>query len=322
VLEDELRRIAKIVGSNITSSVSGDGSPLYRAALHLPLQGGKRMRPFLVAKACEAVGGTVEGAVPAATAIELLHNFTLVHDDIMDNDLLRRGVPTVHTLWGLPLGILAGDLLFAEAFEVMLSSKGEPERRRRAASILARAMIVLSEGQYMDMSFESRVDVSEVEYLDMVYRKTGALFQAAGELGGVMGGGDERSIASLGAYGKNLGVGFQIFDDYLGMTSSEEVLGKSVGNDIREGKKTLIVIKTLQTPAGELLLSSLGKKSASDTEIETLVKSIKAEGVLDYVRGRASSYVNAAKAAVSNLSESTARAQLIELAEYAVSRSK
>jgi geranylgeranyl diphosphate synthase type I len=302
--------------------LKGNGSPLYKAAAHLPIQGGKRMRPFLVIKACQAVGGKVEDAVAAASAIELLHNFTLVHDDIMDNDLLRRGVPTVHTLWGIPVAILAGDLLFAESLHVLLSGNGDPERLRRSAEILTRSTIALSEGQYMDMSFESRAEVSEEEYVDMVYRKTGALFQAGGEMGGVMGGGDDRSVKLLGTYGRNMGIGFQIFDDYLGMTSSENVLGKSVGNDIREGKKTLIVIRAMQTSARDNLLGVLGKKDATDSEIVSLLEVLKEQGVLDYVFKKAKNYVDKARTAILGLPQSPARATLSELADYAISREK
>ena len=194
--------------------------------MHLPAQGGKRMRPFVVVKSCEAVGGKGEDALPAATAVELIHNFTLIHDDIMDNDYLRRGMPTVHTIWGAPIGILSGDLLFAKAFNALLSGGSDCERSRRSAEILAKATITLSEGQNMDMEFETRIDASEAEYLDMTFKKTGALFQASAEMGGVLGGGDERSICLLSEYGRNIGIGFQIFDDYLGMISREEIRGK------------------------------------------------------------------------------------------------
>ncbi|MBM5805389.1 MAG: polyprenyl synthetase family protein [Candidatus Verstraetearchaeota archaeon] len=317
-----MKKVAALVGEAIKKSLAGDGSQLYKAAIHLPIQGGKRMRPFLVVKSCEAVGGEAKDALPAATAVELVHNFTLIHDDIMDRDLLRRGVPTVHTVWGVPMGILSGDLLFAEAFNVLLSGGVDCERLRRSAEILAKATVVLSEGQNMDMAFESRIDVSEAEYLDMIYRKTGALFQASAEMGGVMGGGDERSIRLLGEYGRNMGIGFQIFDDYLGMTSKEEVLGKSVGNDIREGKKTLIVIMALASLARGQLLKVLGKKTASDSEIAKLLESMGRHGVLEYVYGKAEAYISKATVAISKLPSSPARDALMDLAKYAISRKK
>jgi geranylgeranyl diphosphate synthase type I len=322
MLEDEIKKIAKLIEASIKKSLTGDCSLLYKAAVHLPLQGGKRMRPFVVVKSCEAVGGKVKDALSAATAVELVHNFTLIHDDIMDNDYLRRGLPTVHTLWGMPVGILSGDLLFAKAFNVLLSGGGNRERSRRSAEILAKATITLSEGQNMDMEFESRTDVSETEYINMIDKKTGALFQASAEMGGVVGGGDEHSISQLSEYGRNMGIGFQIFDDYLGMASKEEVLGKSVGNDIREGKKTLIVIKTLASPAKSQLLKVLGKKNASNSEITNVLDSMRRLGVLDYVYNKAGTYIRKATIAISNFPQSSAKEALKELAQYSISRKK
>jgi geranylgeranyl diphosphate synthase type I len=322
MLEDEIDKVARAVNTRIQNALKGDGSRLYKAAAHLPLQGGKRMRPFMVVKSCEAVGGKMEDAIVAATAVELLHNFTLVHDDIMDNDMLRRGVPTVHTLYGGPVSILAGDLLFALSLELILATRGDPSKVRRAASTLAQATVTLSEGQHMDMDFETRSDVEEKEYLEMVYKKTGALFQAAGEVGAILGGGTGREIRLLGDCGMNMGIAFQIFDDYLGVTSSEEVLGKSVGNDIREGKKTLIVIKTLETPARGRMLKLLGNKDASNKEISELFMDIKNVGVLDYAIGMAERHIHRAKASLMALPSSSARSQLQELVDYAIKRKK
>jgi geranylgeranyl diphosphate synthase type I len=322
MLDNEVSKVAVAVGKEIQTRLEAHRSRLYAAAAHLPLQGGKRMRPFMVVKSCEAVGGKLGDAIAAAAAIELLHNFTLVHDDMMDNDTLRRGKPTVHTLYGAPTAILAGDLLFAESLDLLLTSGGDPERLRKAASAMTRATIVLSEGQHMDMEFEGKKFVTEAEYLDMVYKKTGALFQAAGEMGAILGGGSQEEVMLLGECGKHLGIAFQIFDDYLGMTSTEEVLGKSVGNDIREGKKTLIVIKSLDTPAKEKTLKLLGKKDASDSEINELVQAFKLLGIMEYVLDKAKGHVRRAKASLMKLSETEARSQLLELVELSVSRKK
>ncbi|MDH5811965.1 MAG: polyprenyl synthetase family protein, partial [Candidatus Methanomethylicaceae archaeon] len=178
MIEDKIRQVASLIDPLLKDSLYGSDN-LHKAALYLPSQGGKRMRAFLVVKSCELAGGNVKLALPAAAAIEVLHNFTLIHDDIMDHDLLRRGVPTVHKLWGVPMGILAGDLLFAKAFNILLSAEVEPERLRRAAQIMSESAVSLSEGQSMDMEFESRLDVSEDEYLLMVTKKTASLFEAS-----------------------------------------------------------------------------------------------------------------------------------------------
>ncbi|MDD1776349.1 MAG: polyprenyl synthetase family protein [Candidatus Methanomethylicus sp.] len=322
MLEESIRKTAEAVDLLIEASLMGNGSPLYKSAYHLPSQGGKRMRPFLVVKSCELSGGDVRKALPAAASVELLHNFTLVHDDIMDNDLLRRGSPTVHTVWGIPMAILSGDLLFAKAFEVLLAGTVSSDALRRSGQVLAEATVRLSEGQSLDMSFEDQLEVSEAEYLEMISGKTAALFEACAKIGCIIAGGNEDAIKSLGRYGWNMGMAFQIFDDYLGLTSKEEVLGKSVGNDIREGKKTLIVIKTLETSVKEPLIRLLGQKNASDADLTSLISEIKSHGILDYVRGKAVFYVESANSSISGFPDSPAKDELIELAEYTIMRRK
>ncbi|MCX8181594.1 MAG: polyprenyl synthetase family protein [Candidatus Methanomethyliaceae archaeon] len=321
MIEDKIRQVASLIDPLLKNSLSGSDN-LHKAALYLPSQGGKRMRAFLVVKSCELVGGDVKLALPAAAAIEVLHNFTLIHDDIMDHDLLRRGVPTVHTLWGVPMGILAGDFLFAKAFNILLSTNVEPDRIRCAAQIMSESAVSLSEGQSMDMEFESKLDVSEEDYLLMVTKKTASLFEASAEIGAIIGGGDPNLISLLGEYGRNLGVGFQIFDDYLGLTSKEEILGKSIGNDIREGKKTLIIIRSINSPLRERTLSLLGKRYASDEEIAELVNALRREGIDDYVLKKAKLHIDLAIRALSILPDSPAKQDLVELARYAISRIK
>ncbi|MEM3433349.1 MAG: polyprenyl synthetase family protein [Candidatus Methanomethyliaceae archaeon] len=321
MIEDKIRQVASLIDPLLKDSLYGSDN-LHKAALYLPSQGGKRMRAFLVVKSCELAGGNVKLALPAAAAIEVLHNFTLIHDDIMDHDLLRRGVPTVHKLWGVPMGILAGDLLFAKAFSILLSAEVEPERLRRAAQIMSESAVSLSEGQSMDMEFESRLDVSEDEYLLMVTKKTASLFEASAKIGATIGGGRPNLISLLGEYGRNLGVGFQIFDDYLGLTSKEEVLGKSVGNDIREGKMTLIVIRSLNSPLRERILSLLGKKYASDEELTKLVDALRREGIDNYVLKKANFHIDLAIRALSSIPDSPTKQDLVELARYAISRIK
>lgn len=322
MIESKLKQISSLIDPIIRNCLDGTDI-VYRAAYHLPSHGGKRLRPFLVIKSCELVGGNFEKAIFAAAAVELLHNFTLIHDDIMDNDVLRRGIPTVHTLWGTSMGILAGDLLFAKAFQVLLSSPNiNYDCLIKAAKIMADATVTISEGQSLDMAFEAKIDVSEEEYLTMVYKKTGALFKACAEIGGLIGGGDEITIELLGKYGSNLGIGFQIFDDYLGVFSKEEILGKPIGSDIREKKKTLIVIKALSSRLREDVLRILGKKNISDQEIRKLIDGIKQESIDEYVLNKAKSFIKIAIDSISKFPESEAKQDLIELANYAISRIK
>ena len=162
---------------------------LNKASAHLLSAGGKRLRPAVVMLAADAVKrGSSEDIIQAALALELTHTFTLIHDDIMDDDTLRRGVQTVHTKWDMPTGILAGDVLYARAFEFICLAKAHDNAKVRAVSMLARACADICEGQHMDMSFANRNDVDEYEYLEMVKKKTGVLYAAAAGIGAILAG--------------------------------------------------------------------------------------------------------------------------------------
>nr|MBC8498441.1 polyprenyl synthetase family protein [Candidatus Bathyarchaeota archaeon] len=177
---------------------------VYRAAHHLIKAGGKRLRPYLVLKTCEMMGGDPELALPYAAAVEMFHTFTLVHDDIMDNDDLRRGSSTVHTKWGIPLAIVSGDLLFAKVYSAMIepgiSMKLSKERVVSCLESLTNAAVILSEGQALDILQSNVVDVSEEDYIYMVGGKTSALFRTCAEVGCLVGGGSAEEVSRLGSF--------------------------------------------------------------------------------------------------------------------------
>jgi len=213
---------------------------------------GKRIRPMLCLLGCAAVGGAAETALPAAAGLELLHNFSLIHDDIEDNSPTRRHRPTAWTLWGVPLAINVGDGMFSVAHEAFfrLTDRGVPER----AVLLALRRFVemnlaLTEGQHMDMSFEGRLDVSADEYYAMIAGKTGALLGAAPEIGAIIGGAGEEEALRLREYGSALGRAFQLQDDILGIWGDERQTGKSAASDILTKKKSLPVALALNHPA-------------------------------------------------------------------------
>jgi geranylgeranyl diphosphate synthase type I len=211
--------------------------------------GGKRLRPILCLMTCQATGGDPNQALPAAVAIELVHNFSLVHDDIEDQSPLRRGRPTVWKVWGVPQAINVGDGLFALAHLAMqrLSDRGVPPRQvLTALEILDQACLALTEGQYLDLSFEDRLDVDVQQYLSMIRGKTAALFSAAAQLGVVVTGSDSESIACYRRFGENLGLAFQIVDDILGIWGDARVTGKPAADDIRQRKKTLPIVRALE----------------------------------------------------------------------------
>lgn len=325
-----MREIARLVTDYILNVVKGTPQQLYDAALHLIKAGGKRVRPFIVITVAEGLGASREAALPFAAAVELVHNFTLVHDDIMDRDEFRRGVPTVHKLWGEPLAITAGDLLFAKAFEVLGEAleKGVPANRVAEASRqLARASAIVAEGQALDLLFEDLERVSMDDYIDMVYRKTGALFEASAVLGGLVATDDDETLSALAEYGRNLGIAFQIRDDILGLTGDEKILGKPVYSDIREGKKTILVIYALSKLDGdarEKLLSVLGKRGAAREELEEAARLIIETGAVEYAENVMKDYVGRAKTALGKIDfvNSDAKRLLEELVDFIVKREK
>ncbi len=322
-----LSKIASLVDGYIYATVKGEPKELYDAALHLIKAGGKRLRPAIVVAVAQALGEPVDKALPFAAAVELVHNFTLIHDDIMDRDEFRRGVPTVHKLWGEPLAITAGDLLFAKAFEALSDAleRGVPaERVSRATRILAHATAVIAEGQAMDLMFEEEEEVGIDEYLVMIYKKTGALFEASAVLGGLAATDEEYVLEELANFGRSLGIAFQIRDDILGIAGKEEELGKPVYSDIREGKKTLPIIyalKQLEGEAREKLMMVLGKRDASRSELEEAAKLIESSGAIEYAEGKAREYVDKAIAALrAALPDNDYRRILEELAKFVATR--
>jgi geranylgeranyl diphosphate synthase type I len=211
-----------------------DGAPAAAAA-------GKRIRPMLTLLSCEACGGDWQKALPAAAAIELLHNFSLIHDDIEDRDELRRGRPTLWKLWGEAQAINAGDAMFALAHLALLRAPVDPAHLLRAMQVFERMCVQLTIGQHLDLSFESRSDVTTEEYLRMIEGKTAALTAAACEIGALLAGAEEAPVRALADFGRWLGIAFQLQDDVLGIWGDPALTGKQ-DSDLANGKKTLPVL--------------------------------------------------------------------------------
>ena len=225
--------------------VDADGAPA-------TMQRGKAIRPTLCLLMCEALGGDLDAALPAAAGLELLHNFTLVHDDVMDDDRVRHHRPTVWALWGRSQAIDAGDLLHVLATLSVLRSGGNrasPALAKDATEVVMQGCRLVTEGQHLDIAFEMAADVSVTDYLDMISRKSAALLAVAFELGAIFAGNDPATRDACRAYGRELGIMFQIRDDALGIWGDSAVTGKPVGADIRKRKKTLPIIHALATAA-------------------------------------------------------------------------
>ena len=300
-------------------------SILYEALQHLPFAGGKRIRPFLTMISCESVSGDAQKSLPFAAGLELMHNFSLVHDDIMDHSMLRRDLPTVHVKYGEPTAILSGDLLFAKSFEAILETSVDFSTFKQLQQDFINCIIAICEGQQMDIEFEQQKTVTEQIYLDMISKKTGALFELSAKGGALIGGGNPQEVAALKTYGMALGLAFQIWDDYLDISSTATTLGKDIGNDIRNGKKTLIAIHCLSHAIGKekiLLETVFGNRSASESDVIKVYDLFRKLGSTEYAQQRALYYINQAKDAITILKSSNAKNLLYQLIDYTIQREK
>ena len=225
-------------------------SELYEPITYLMKLGGKRMRPVLVLLSTELFGGDVTKALDAAIGVELFHNFTLMHDDIMDKAPLRRGKPTVHVKWNDSAAILSGDVMFVEAYKMMI--RVDDNILRKVLDIFSDTASGVCQGQQADMNFEKRNDVSIEEYIDMIKLKTAVLLAGSMQIGALIGGAEKQQASLLYDFGENLGLAFQLQDDILDVYGDPEKFGKLVGGDILANKKTFMLIKAKELAQGDL----------------------------------------------------------------------
>ena len=303
-VEDELRQLLEAPSEKLT--------PLYAMmAYHLgwvdahfrPIEGdrGKRIRSLLCLLCCEAAGGDWSRAVPAAAGLELVHNFSLIHDDIEDNSPTRRGRPTVWAVWGLAQGLNAGDamLMLARLALGRLSRRGvEPGITLQAMDLLDRTCLQLCEGQYLDIAGEGRLDVSEEAYLEMIGGKTAALLAASTQMGALIGGAQD-TPEHYRQFGWHLGLAFQMVDDLLGIWGDPAVTGKPAADDIRSRKMTLPVILALRSAPGSEELAALYSQDAlGDEDIARAVAILDQAGMQSHVQGLAARHQAGAMAAL------------------------
>lgn len=283
--------------------------------------GGKALRPSITLLAAQAVGGSPEAAIPGAVALELIHNFSLIHDDLMDGDRERRHRPTVWALFGTGEAIIAGDALAALAYAVLLDAEGEPARQ--AARELSGATLEMIRGQSEDMRFESRLDVTEDEVVAMSAHKTGALISCAAALGAILGGGTAAQVEALRAYGRNVGIAFQAVDDVLGIWGRPEVTGKPAANDLRQHKKTLPVVHALAGggDGAPELARLLSDGDLSEPDVARALDILEASGSRRWAEDVAGRYLASALVPLENggLADAAA-AELRDVASFVVGR--
>lgn len=295
---------------------------------HIEGAGGKALRPTLCLLACEARGEDFHKALPSAAAIELLHNFSLVHDDIQDNDRERRHRPTVWSIWGIPQAINAGDGMRSVASLALLrlEDRGVPTRKQQLAQrLLDESSLRMIEGQYLDLSYEGRFDITVDDYLEMIDRKTASIISCALEMGAIIGTDDESLVQCFREFGRNSGLAFQIKDDVIGIWGNEDKSGKPLASDIQHKKKSLPVVYALQAVGGTAReeLSNIYKKSdeISDGEIDRVLEILDNVQAQIYAEQLAEEYRNRALTELEKVNISSwAKVNLEEVAYFLVER--
>jgi len=310
---------------------------LYEASRYLLDAGGKRLRPTVLLAVGEALtdveplsadyrefddlSGDALDLMAAAVSVETIQSFTLIHDDIMDDDELRRGVPAVHEEFGLDTAILAGDTLYSKAFEIMLQTDAPAERSVEAVRTLASTCTKICEGQSLDVAFEQREDVAPDEYMEMVEHKTAVLYAASAAIPAILLGADEETVDELYGYGLDVGRAFQIQDDVLDLTVPSEELGKQRGSDLVEEKQTLITVHAREHGVDvESLVETDDVEAVTEAEIDDAVERLRESGSIEYANRTARDLVEQGKNRLSVLPENEARALLEDLADYLIER--
>jgi octaprenyl-diphosphate synthase len=316
LLHDDLAAIEREFGSDAVSSVQA----ITEISDYLREGGGKRIRPSLLLLAARSLGYSGRGMIRLGAVVEMVHTATLVHDDIIDAADIRRGRPSTNRTWGNGKCVLVGDWLYMQAFRIALA-----ERSFRILELLISLTQQMVEGELLQMERLGK-PISEEEYNDLIYRKTACLFEVSMRLGAVLAGASRETEDALGEYGRNLGLAFQIVDDVLDLTASEEVLGKPVASDLREGKATLAVIHTLhngstatERAAIQTILLEQNFDQVSPAEILHILNRNQS---VNYAMQTAYGYAAAAQAALAVLPDSEYKRALQWMPEFVVAREK
>lgn len=311
---EELRRVEQ----TLRESVKSESPLLTEIAMHVIAAGGKRIRPAICVLSYKAVGGAdrnVISAIEAAVAVELIHSATLIHDDITDEGEMRRGKVSAYRKYGVHNALVAGDFMFVQGFKYgqFLS----PESIRIAAEAYER----LAEGEMLQDQWKNNVSIPKDVYVSVISGKTASVFSASAQLGAFHGGGTDEEIEMLGEFGTNIGIAFQIVDDVLDLVSDEGTLGKSVGNDIREGNMTLPLIYAMNNGVDKKLLAEvISKKDKPKELVDSAVQMIKHSGCITESQRDAELFVVKAKESIAKLRDSPYKDELVHLAESVITR--
>ena len=315
LLRDDLAAIEQEFSSQSASEVA----VITEIAEYLIAGGGKRIRPLLLLLSAKALGSDSNSRIKLGAVVEMLHTATLVHDDIIDEADTRRGRPSSNTTWGNAKCVLAGDWLYMQAFHTALE-----ERNFRVLDLLISLTQQMVEGELLQMEKLGHL-INEEEYFDLIYRKTAYLFKVSMQLGAAITHADETVDAQLGEYGRNLGLAFQVIDDVLDLTAAEDVLGKPVASDLREGKATLAVIHALERGTGadrEAIRKVLADRSFDHVSHQQILEILHRHGSIDYAIDTACAYAEAARLSIAELPESEAKRALLWVPGFVTSRDR
>ena len=315
LVASDLRRVDKVIALDTVCCED----VVTRISRHLNQSGGKRLRPALLLLSARACGETGDAPIRMAAVMEIIHTATLVHDDVIDSAPMRRGRPSTNSVWGNQVSVLAGDWLYMQAFNLALR-----ERDFRILDILTDLTKMMVEGELMQADMIGRLDITERQNHDLIHRKTACLLSACTRIGALIARQDERAEDRLRAYGWNLGVAFQHIDDVLDFEASQEVLGKPVGNDLKEGKATLPMILALRSctrAEREQVKTVVRERGYGSVPFETILEILDRYGAIARTRRRAARFCGAAIDSLSGLAPSRYKRALVDAAaQWAVHR--
>ena len=304
------------VDALIRERLASDVPMVSQVAEYIVAGGGKRLRPALVLLSCAACGFQGQARLELAAVVEFIHTATLLHDDVVDDSPMRRGRRTANTAFGNAAAVLVGDFLYSRAFQMMVGVGS-----MRVMQVLADATNTIAEGEVLQLMNCHDPDVDEENYLDVIRRKTAKLFEASARLGAVLGGSPQPVEAALAGYGVHLGTAFQLVDDVLDYSGDAEAIGKSLGDDLAEGKPTLPLIRAMAAgSAGQREIVRRAIIDGGREDFPAVIAAVRETGALEYARDAAKREAERAREAIALLPDSTPKQSLLELASFSVTR--
>ena len=320
---DSVKKELAQLEAEMEKIVPKEPQEVYNMIMPYIKRGGKRIRPVLTFLCCKAVGGEVKETIKAAAIIELFHNFTLIHDDIEDSSEMRRGVPTLHRQYGIPVALNSGDALYTIIWRAIASL--ETEKERKLPKLYAESFRRVVEGQGIELNWHGKniFNISEKDYVAMIKGKTAALTGLSCELGAYLGGASMEQATALREFGEALGISFQIKDDILNVTGTFEKYKKEIGGDITEGKRTLMVVHALKNASQqeqEYLKKTLISKTNKKSDIEKVISIFESTDAIEYAAEKSREFKDEALKSLKSLKDSNEKNLLLELMKYVLER--